>query len=569
MEIELPEYIKNRYWKDYLPEAVTLDLDIPEDMSLIDVWLYNSDKFLDQVKMDFFGKQFTNGELFILTKRFAAALKDLGVKKGDVVALWLPNCPQFSIAYFAAVYLGATMTAISPLFTKRELAYQINDSGAKYLITIDRFVREYQKVADKLSLNNVIVLNVMEEEVSVPEEGIILHYDKLLNKHQEPLEIDVEINPKEDIAIIQYTGGTTGLPKGALLSHNNVVSMTFAIQQTTDYLVENYLKENIVTLSILPWYHIYGQACELILGCLSESLAYILPSFDLARIAEVIKKGRPNSMLGVPTMFVNILNSPHMKDVDMSCLKFANCGAGALPDELAAEWKRRTGYRLAEGYGLSETSTGAITSPVWARAKLGSVGHPFANTRVGIIKNTPDDNIEFLPIGEEGEVVLSGPQIMVGYHNRPEENKLVFFEAGGFRWLRTGDYGKLDNEGYLFLLDRVKDLIKYKGHSVYPREVEEVLYEHPAIQECAVIGVPDSMKGEDIKAFVLLKAESQGKVTEQDIIDFAKENLAAYKYPREVQFVRSLPKSGVGKILRRSLRAKEAQRREKEAKKKA
>ena len=243
MEIELPEYIKNRYWKDYLPEAVTLDLDIPEDMSLIDVWLYNSDKFLDQVKMDFFGKQFTNGELFILTKRFAAALKDLGVKKGDVVALWLPNCPQFSIAYFAAVYLGATMTAISPLFTKRELAYQINDSGAKYLITIDRFVREYQKVADKLSLNNVIVLNVMEEEVSVPEEGIILHYDKLLNKHQEPLEIDVEINPKEDIAIIQYTGGTTGLPKGALLSHNNVVSMTFAIQQTTDYLVENYLKE--------------------------------------------------------------------------------------------------------------------------------------------------------------------------------------------------------------------------------------------------------------------------------------------------------------------------------------
>ncbi|MBY9004493.1 MAG: AMP-binding protein [Candidatus Lokiarchaeota archaeon] len=568
MEIELPEYIKNRYWGEFLPEAVTLDLDIPEDMSLIDVWLYNSGKFLDQVKLDFFGKKFTNGELFILTKRFAAALQDLGVKKGEVVALWLPNCPQFSIAYFAAVYLGATMTAISPLFTKRELEYQINDSGAKYLITIDRFVREYQKVANNLSLTNVIVLNVMGEEISVPEEGIILHYDKLLNKYQEPLDMDVKINPKEDIAIIQYTGGTTGLPKGALLSHSNVVSMTFAIQQTTDYLVENYLKENIVTLSILPWYHIYGQACELILGCLSESLAYILPSFDLPRIAEVIKNGRPNSMLGVPTMFVNILNSPHMKDVDMSCLKFANCGAGALPDELAAEWKRRTGYRLAEGYGLSETSTGAIASPVWARMKPGSVGHPFANTRVGIIKNTPD-NIEFLPIGEEGEVVLSGPQIMVGYHNRPEENKLVFFEAGGFRWLRTGDYGKLDNEGYLFLLDRIKDLIKYKGHSVYPREIEEVLYEHPAIQECAVIGVPDPLKGEDIKAFVLLKADSQGKVTEQDIIDFTKENLAAYKYPREVQFVRSLPKSGVGKILRRSLREKEAKRREKEAKKKA
>ncbi|MHA1669108.1 MAG: AMP-binding protein [Promethearchaeota archaeon] len=563
MEIKLPEYVKKRYWKDYLPEAVTLDLDIPEDMSLIDVWLYNSDKYLDQVKMDFFGKTFTNRELFLLTKRFAAALKDLGVKKGDIVALWLPNCPQFSITYFAAVYLGATITAISPLFTKRELEYQINDSGAKYLILIDRFIREYQKVADKLSLNNVIVLNIMGEEIGVPEEGIILHYDKLLNKYQEPLEIEVKINPKEDIAIIQYTGGTTGLPKGALLSHSNVVSMTLAIKQTTDYLVENYLKENIINLSILPWYHIYGQACELILSYLLESLAYILPSFDLARIAEVIKNGRPNSLLGVPTMFVNILNSPYMKDVDMSCLKFASCGAGALPDELAAEWKRRTGYRLAEGYGLSETSTGAITSPVWARAKSGSVGHPLTNTLVGIIKNNPDENIEFVPIGEEGEVVLSGPQIMVGYHNRPEENKLVFFEAGGYRWLRTGDYGKLDDEGYLFLLDRVKDLIKYKGHSVYPREIEEVLYEHPAIQECAVIGVPDPMKGEDIKAFVLLKADSRGKVTEQDIIDFAKENLAAYKYPREVQFVRSLPKSGVGKILRRTLRKKEAEKRAK------
>ncbi|MFX0048582.1 MAG: long-chain fatty acid--CoA ligase, partial [Candidatus Hermodarchaeota archaeon] len=178
------------------------------------------------------------------------------------------------------------------------------------------------------------------------------------------------------------------------------------------------------------------------------------------------------------------------------------------------------------------------------------------NTLIGIV----NENLEFLSIGEEGEVVISGPQVMVGYHNRPEENKHVFFEAGGYKWLRTGDYGRLDNEYYLFLLDRIKDLIKYKGHSVYPREIEEVLYEHPAIHECAVIGVPDPMKGENIKAFVLLKTESKGKVSEQDIIDFAKDNLAAYKYPREVEFVRSLPKSGVGKILRRSLREKEIKR---------
>ncbi|MHA1459676.1 MAG: AMP-binding protein [Promethearchaeota archaeon] len=557
--MELPDYIKNRSWKDYLADGITTEIDVPEDMSLIDVYKYNDENFPDHVVFDFFGKEFTTKELDVLTRRFAAALKDLGLKKGEILALWLPNCPQFSITYFAAVYLGATLTAISPLFTGRELAYQINDSGAKYLIMIDRFVREYEKVADKVSLTNIIILNVMDEEIVVPETDKIIHYDKLLDKYQEPLEFNAEIDPKKDIAIIQYTGGTTGLPKGALLSHSNIVSMLWAIKQGSDYMIENYLKENIIALSVLPWYHIYGQACELLAGCLFGSKAYVLPSFDLQRIAEIFQRGRPNMMLGVPTMFVNILNSPHMKDVDMSCLKFANCGAGALPDELALEWERRTGFRMAEGYGLSETSTGAITATVWSKLKRGSVGHPFANTLVGIV----NENLEFLPVGGEGEVVISGPQVMVGYHNRPEENKLVFFEAGGYKWLRTGDYGRLDNEYYLFLLDRIKDLIKYKGHSVYPREIEEILYEHPAIQECAVIGVPDPIKGEDIKAFVILKKESKGKVTEQDIIDFAKENLAAYKYPREVQIVRSLPKSGVGKILRRTLREKEKKKRTK------
>ncbi len=557
--MELPDYIKNRYWKDYLPDGITTELDIPQDMSLIDVYKYNLENFPDHVMLDFFGKEFTSKELDVLTRRFAAALKDLGVKKGEILALWLPNCPQFSITYFAAVYLGATLTAISPLFTGRELAYQINDSGAKYLIMIDRFVREFEKVADKVSLRKVIILNVMDEEIVIPETDKIIHYDKLLDKYQDPLEFDVEIKPKEDIAIIQYTGGTTGLPKGALLSHSNIVSMLWAIKQGSDYMIENYLKENIIAISVLPWYHIYGQACELLAGCLFGSKAYVLPSFDLQRIAEVIRKGRPNMILGVPTMFVNILNSPHMKDVDMSSLKFANCGAGALPVELALEWERRTGFRMAEGYGLSETSTGAITATVWSKLKRGSVGHPFPNTLVGIV----NENLEFLPVGGEGEVVISGPQVMVGYHNRPEENNLVFFEAGGYKWLRTGDYGRLDNEYYLFLLDRIKDLIKYKGHSVYPREIEEILYEHPAIQECAVIGIPDPVKGEDIKAFIILKKESKGKVTEQDIIDFAKENLAAYKYPREVQFVRSLPKSAVGKILRRTLREKEKKKRTK------
>jgi len=261
-------------------------------------------------------------------------------------------------------------------------------------------------------------------------------------------------------------------------------------------------------------------------------------------------------MLGVPTMFINILGSPLSKDVDFSCLKYCNVGASAMPIEVAKEWEQKTGFPLGEGYGLSESTVCVSNYPPWVKKKLGSCGVPIASTLVGII----DENLNFLPIGESGELVASGPQIMLGYHNRPEENEKVFFEAGGYRWLRTGDYAKLDEEGYIFLIDRVKDMIKYKGHSVYPREIEEVLYEHPAIQECAVFGIKDPEKGENIIAHLILKKEYKGKITEQEIINWVKENMAPYKYPRIVKFVRSFPKSAVGKILRRVLRDKEAKK---------
>jgi long-chain acyl-CoA synthetase len=325
------------------------------------------------------------------------------------------------------------------------------------------------------------------------------------------------------------------------------------IKQVSDYMKEKYLKEDIKALSVLPWYHIYGQTCELAIAPMIGSKGYVLPTFDLQRIFEIMKKYKPNTMLGVPTMFINLLNSELGKDVDFSCLKYVNVGASAMPIEKAKEWEKRTGFAIGEGYGLSETSPGVTNSPPWARKKPGSCGHPDANTLVGII----NESLEFLPIGEEGELVISGPQVMVGYHNRPEENEKVFFEAGGYRWLRTGDYAKLDDEGYIYILDRVKDLIKYKGHSVYPREIEEVLYEHPAVAECSVVGVKDPTKGEDIKAYIILHKEYRNKITEQEIIEWSKENLAAYKYPRIVEFVRSLPKSAIGKVLRRSLREKE------------
>ncbi|MFX1392470.1 MAG: AMP-binding protein [Promethearchaeota archaeon] len=558
--MELPDYIKNRFWKDSLAPGITLNLDIPENMSLIDIIENAVNEFPDKVNLNFYGKEFTYKEMNILIRRFAAALMDLGVKKGDVVALWLPNSPHFGISYFGALYLGATITAISPLFVARELTYQIEDSGAKYLIMIDRFIKQYQKAAKNLTLEKVIIVNVLGEVPEVPEDDKIIHYNTLMEQHPEPLsDYKVDINPKEDIAVIQYTGGTTGLPKGASLSHYNIVAIVLALLQITNYMKETYLKEDIVIISILPWYHIYGQVCEVVLGAMSGGKGYILATFDIPKIVEIIKEHKPNTILGVPTMFISLLNSPYMEGVDLSSLKSSTVGAGAMPVEAAKEWERRTGFAMGEGYGLSETSVAAVISPPWGKKKSGSTGLPLANTLIGVI----DENLKFLPIGEPGELVISGPQVMVGYHNRPEENEIVFFEAGGLRWLRTGDYVKLDEDGYVYILDRIKDLIKYKGHSVYPREIEEVLHEHPAVQECSVIGIEDPVKGEDIKAFILIKKELKGKVTEQDIIDFAKENLAAYKYPRIVEFVRSLPKSAVGKVLRRSLREKEEKRKEK------
>ena len=558
--MELPDYIKDRIWKDHLPAGVSLEIEIPDDMSLIDMFEKGTKKNGDKIAFDYFGVERTFKEMDVLTRRFAAGLMNLGIKKGDVVAIWLPNCPQFSVCYFASLGLGATLTAISPLFVAREVAYQIKDSGAKYLFILDNFFKEFKKVEDNLSLENVVLVNVEGKTPEIPETQKIIHYNTFMDQNPEPLtKFKVNINSKEDIAVIQYTGGTTGLPKGATLSHYNVLSNILQLMEITDHIKEEYVKGDLIGISSLPWYHIYGQTCELLQGPVSGGKGIIFPTFDIPRILEIIKEKRPNFMLGVPTMFINLLRSPLAEDIDFSCLIYANVGASAMPIEVAKEWEQKTGFPLGEGYGLSETSPAVTNSPPWAKKKLGSCGVPIANTLCGII----DNDLKFLHIGEAGELVVSGPQVMIGYHNRPEENVKVFFEAGGYRWLRTGDLAKMDEEGYIFLLDRLKDLIKYKGHSVYPREIEEVLYEHPAILECAVVGVEDPERGENIMAHIILNKEFKGKISEQEIIDWTKENMAAYKYPRIVKFVRSLPKTAVGKVLRRVIREKEAKKAQK------
>ena len=555
---ELPDYVKDRIWLKKYPEDVPKEVDIPEDKSIPDLMEEATDRWPDAVNIIFYGREFTRKEFKENIDRLTTAFqKKLGIRKGDKIAIYLPNCPQFIISYIAGLAAGGIMTCISPLFVPREIAYQLNDSGAQTIVTLDMFYPNVEKIIDEVKLNNIVLTNIMGQTPSVEEdeEKGIYHMSNLI-KDTEPDVTEVKVNPKEDLAVIQYTGGTTGLPKGAMLTHYNLISNAHQIVPYTEALMKRFGEERVKSISVLPWYHIYGQTCEIVAGSLINAQAILFAQFDPGAILDAIQKYRPWLFLGVSAMLIALMNHPKAQETDFSCLKYVNMGAAPTPDEVAKQWKELSGHPLSEGYGLTESSPVTHTRPAELFGeRLGSIGPPIPNTLAAIVD--PDTN-EFLPIGELGELVISGPQVMKGYWNRPKETEEVFFEAGGYRWLKTGDLARMDEDGYFYIVDRTKDIIKYKGHSVYPREIEEVIFEHPAVLECAVIGVPDPQTGENIKAFISLKEEYKGKITEEEMKNWIKERVAAYKYPRYVEFIDEIPKTIVGKVLRRALREREA-----------
>ena len=557
-EGELPDYIKNKIWLKKYPADFPKEVKIPKDKSIPDLAEEAVEKFADSVSLIFYGREFKRKELKDLTDRLTTAFqKKLGVKKGDKVAIYLPNCPQFAIAYNAGLAAGATMTCISPLFVPREIAYQIKDSGAQTLVTMDGFWKNVEEALKEVKVKNIVLTNIFGQTPNVPEnkeQGI--HHMTNLIKDTAPDVTKVKIDPMKDIAVIQYTGGTTGLPKGALLTHYNLIANAHQIIPITETLKKRFNEDKVRSVSVLPWYHIYGQTCEIVAGNLIESTAVLFANFDTGAVLEAIQKYKPWMLLGVSAMLIALMNHPKAQDTDFTFLKYMNMGAAPTPDEIAKQWKKVSGWPLSEGYGLTEASPVTHTRPAELFGeKLGSIGPPIPNTLAGIVD--PETN-KFLPIGEMGELVISGPQVMQGYWNKPEETKKVFFEAGGYKWLKTGDLAKMDKDGYFYIVDRTKDIIKYKGHSVYPREIEEVLFEHPAVLEAAVIGIPDPEAGENIKAFIVLKPDYKGKVTEEEMKNWLKERVAAYKYPRYIEFIDALPKTIVGKVLRRVLREKES-----------
>ncbi|MEM0301970.1 MAG: long-chain fatty acid--CoA ligase [Archaeoglobaceae archaeon] len=585
--MEVPDFIKNRFWlKKGWINGIPADVEIPEK-PIYEVIDEACIKFADRTAFVFYGVRIPYGMLKGLIDRFATFLASIGIKKGDVVAIYAPNCPQFAIAYYGAMKAGATITAISPLFAPREVEYQLNDSGAKVLVTVEQLYPNFNAIRKNTKVEKVIVANISGGEANV--EGEFIDFRKALLS-VEPNPPKISWNVKEDVAVLQYTGGTTGLPKAAMLTHYNVVANCFQLKPFTDliikwlqshkvireegdYLILDFEGREYKTLreyyengygsrvAILPWYHIYGQTVDLNAGLVNGEVIHIFARFEPDKIFESIQEYRIMTFMGAPAIFIYYVNNPELfKKYDISSLIYVNNGAGPIPPEVVHKWDELTNklVYLCEGYGLSEASPVTHTHglpPQLRKRKVGSIGPPIPNTYAAIID---PNTLEFLPIGKEGELVVSGPQVMKGYWNRPKETEEVFFYADGMKWLRTGDIAKMDEDGYFYIVDRLKDIIKYKGHSVYPREIEDVIYEHPAVQEVCVIGIPDlSAGGETIKALVVLKPEYRGKLTEKELIDWCKERLATYKYPRIVEFRNELPKSAAGKYLRRVLRDEE------------
>lgn len=562
------QYIASKPWLKIYDPDVPHEIDIPE-IPLYKILDDTYSRYADHTAFIFLGRQVSYKEFFEASERFGRALVDkFNVKKGEVIAIYLPNCPQFAIAYYGIIKVGGVVTPVNPLYTARELTHQINDSNASILIALDLFKDNVEEAVKNTNLKAVIYTGVedylpgikaflykaFKKKVKVSTDGEFYYSFKTLLATHEPNAPRPEINPKDDVAALMYTGGTTGVPKGAMITHYNFISNIYQIDAW--YMRGTKGRERYIGL--LPWYHSYGQTAVLHAAIFRAATIIILPKFDMKELLTSIQKYKADIFHGVPTIYSLLINYPDVKKYDLTSIAACISGAGALPVAVAERFESITGGKIREGYGLTETTPVTHVNPIFGKNKFGSIGVPVPNTLAAIADT---EKPIFLKPGEIGELVISGPQVMKGYYNMPEENKAVFFEKYGYRWFRTGDIAYMDEEGYFYIVERKKDMIKYKGHSVYPREIEEVLYKHEAVAEAAVIGIPDPETGERIKAFIVLKDEYKGKVSAEDILKYLKNNLAPYKVPKEIEFRDSLPKSTVGKILKRVLREEEIKKR--------
>ena len=520
--------------------------------------------------------EITYSELLTLTERLATALAGLGVRKGDRVAIHLPNSPQFAIAYYATLMNGAIFTPCSPLMVEREMEYQLNDSGAETIITLDLFYATVEKVVPKTKIKKVIVASIpdifppllssVRPPLAKKEFPGTLDFGALL-KSQEPGPPQVPIDPKRDLAHLAYTGGTTGVSKGVMLTHFNVVANVLQVAHWNAGGNVNYEKGTLSrapmegdreedhpirfgrgkALIVVPWFHAMGTIGYLNQSIYTGATMVVFPRFDPGQYLQAIEKYEAHYIGGAPQLFIPLVNHPDFKKYDLSTISIAASGAAPLPVPVLEQMLKSFPGVITEGYGLTEcTMCSNLSPPTREGLKPGSVGLPISDTEVKIVDL--DTETKELSPGEVGEVCIKGPQVMQGYWNKPEETRMVLRDG----WLYTGDIGRQDDDGYFYIVDRKKDMLIYKGYNVYPRDLEELMAKHPAVQQCAVMGRPDPGAGEVPVAFIVLKQGAQA--TAEQLMEYCAQNVSAYKKIRQIIFKNQLPVSGAGKVLKTELR---------------
>jgi long-chain acyl-CoA synthetase len=545
-------------WLKFYDAEVPPKLVIPP-LTIPDLLRHAAEKYPKQTATVFMGARMNYRQLKQQVDRLATALHTLGIGQGDRVAIMLPNCPQTIIAYYATLSLGAVTVMTNPLYVERELEYQWRDSGVKAVISLDIFWPRIEAVRQKLPLENIILGGIQDympvakkllaplelrrqgKWVDVPYSNSVHSFKKLLDRRS-PQPLIVDLKP-DDLACLQYTGGTTGMPKGAMLSHGNLVA---SLTQIRTFLLYEHRDAQDIGLGIMPFFHVYGMNGLMNLGIHLAATLVLIPQPEIKAIVDAIVAERPTFFTGIPALFVALNNYRNIDKVDLTSIKAVFSGAAPLPVEVMEKFEARTGARIAEAYGMTEASSVTHVNPLKGQRKFGSIGVPLIGTEAKIVDT--DDYTQELPQGEVGELMVKGPQVMQGYWNAPDETANAMHDG----WLRTGDIARMDEEGYFYIVDRKKDMILTAGYNVYPREVEEVLYQHPKVLEAAVIGLPDGLRGEKIAAYLVLRPNETA--TAAEIRAFCRERLAQYKQPRTIVFRESLPKAMAGKILRRQLR---------------
>jgi long-chain acyl-CoA synthetase len=535
-------------WLRAYPAQVPSALEYPDE-PLYALLERAADQHGDTIATIYYGAQLTYREVRDQARRLAAGLQAQGIRPGDRVALMLPNCPQAIIAYYGALMAGAVVTQINPMYTRRELAHQMSDSGAALIITLDLlYPRLFGVCLDKAIFTGLpeympgLTAFVARRKLKAPNityGGNVQRWSDLLA--HAPLAEPVKVDPKKDLALLQYTGATTGLAKGCMLTHANLMAN---VRQTAAWLYKYQRGQGLRTLAALPFFHVYGMTTVMNFSVHMAGTMVVEPKFEAKEAVKLIQKHRPSIFPGAPTMYVALNHLPGVEKFKLDSIDACISGAASLPLEVQQTFEKLTGGRLVEGYGLTEASPVTHANPLWEGRKEGSIGLPWPDTEARIINPETGESV---PVGGVGELIIRGPQVMQGYWNRPDATAETLRDG----WLYTGDMARMDEDGYFYIVDRKKDIIIAGGFNIYPREVEEVLFMHRGVKEAVVAGVPDEYRGETVKAYIVPKEGYT--LDEAELKEFCRQNLAAFKVPRKIEFRTELPKSLAGKVIRRLL----------------